>query len=380
MHKRNGRKRQAHIIGWGSYVPEKVLDNFELEQMVDTSDEWIVERTGIRQRRIAADDQSTADLAEEAARKALEVADLDPSQLDLIIVASATPEYIFPATACIVQDRLGAKNSGAFDLSAACSGWIYGLSLASQAVATGAVDHVLVIGAETLSRFVDWEDRNTCVLFGDAAAAVVLGPSNQPGGVLSTVMGSDGSGAETLIIPAGGAKMPATLETVEAGMHTAKMDGRKVFRFATRVMKKASLEAMEKAGLEIEDISLVVPHQANIRIIEVAAKLLKIDQEQIYVNLDRYGNTSSASIPLALCEAIERDKVKPGDNLLLVGFGAGLTWAAAAVQWVTRPEPVSVWHRHRLSIFYLLARIRSALRRVWRAVETFLFRPPAPGA
>ncbi|MBN1318066.1 MAG: ketoacyl-ACP synthase III, partial [Anaerolineales bacterium] len=329
--------RYAHIIGWGKYLPEKVLTNEDLTRMVDTSDEWIVSRSGIRERRIAADDESTSTMALEAARAALETADLTPNDLDLIIVASASPDHIFPSTACLVQDALGANNAGAFDLSAACTGWIYALSLASQAIETGSIDHALVIGAETLSRIVDWQDRNTCVLFGDGAGAVILGPSDRPGGVLSYVLRSDGSGADTLSVPAGGAKLPASEETVGNGLHKIHMDGRKVFRFATRAMRQAAEDAVEKAGFEMADMALLIPHQANIRIIESAASKLKFPQDKVVVNLDRYGNTSSASIPIALCEALDEGRVMPDDRLVMVGFGGGLTWGAVVVQWMIAP-------------------------------------------
>ncbi len=377
---RPAKLRHAHIIGWGKYLPEKVLTNAELARTMDTSDEWIVTRTGIRERRIAADDESTATLALEAARAALETTDLTPADLDLIIVASASPEHIFPATACLVQDALGAVNAGAFDLSAACSGWIYGLSLAAQAVATGAIDHALVIGAETLSRIVNWEDRGTCILFGDGAGAVVLGPSDQPGGVLSCVMGADGSGGETLALPAGGSKLPASPETVRKKLHTIQMDGRQVFRFATRVMRDAAEEAVAKAGLTMDDVALVIPHQANSRIIETAARGLKLPMERVFTNLEKYGNTSSASIPIALCEALEAGRIQAGDRVVTVGFGAGLTWGAAVVQWVETPAPERPWRGRLRTALYWLAPIRSALRRLWRLLETWLFRPPAPGA
>jgi len=383
-HNGNGSRprklRHAHIIGWGKYLPEKVLANSELAQMVETSDEWIVARTGIRERRIAAEDESTATLALAAARAALETADLNPTDLDLVIVASASPEHIFPATACLVQDALGATSAGAFDLSAACSGWIYGVSLAAQAIETGSIDHALVIGAETLSRIVDWEDRNTCILFGDGAGAVVLGPSERPGGVLSFVLGSDGSGGETLALPAGGSRLPASLETVNNGLHTLRMDGRKVFRFATRVMRQAAAEAVEKAGLVMDDIALLVPHQANMRIIESAARRLKLSDERVFVNLEKYGNTSSASIPIALCEALETGRVQPDDRLVMVGFGAGLTWGAMVVQWMATPAPERPWRSRLRAALYFLAPVRSALRRFWRRIETWLFRPTAPGA
>jgi 3-oxoacyl-[acyl-carrier-protein] synthase-3 len=377
---RSRKLRYAHVIGWGKYLPERVLTNAEIAQQVDTDDEWIVARTGIRERRIAAEDESTATLALAAARSALETADLDPTDLDMIIVASASPEHTFPATACLVQDALGATNAGAFDLSAACSGWIYGVGLAAQAIATGSIDHALVIGAETLSRFVNWQDRATCILFGDGAGAVILGPSEQRGGVLSSVWGADGSGAQTLSVPAGGSRLPASFETVRDGLHTIHMDGRKVFRFATRVMRQAAAEAVDKAGLEMDDVALLIPHQANLRIIESAARGLKLPDERVFVNLDRYGNTSSASIPIALCEALEAERIAPGDILVAVGFGAGLTWGAAVIQWMATPAPERPWRSRRRSALYLLARVRSALRRLRRRVETWLFRPPSPGA
>ncbi len=362
--------RYAHIVGWGMYVPEYRRTNEEIARMVDTTDEWIMTRTGIRERRIAAEGESTATMAIRASEAALEVASIAPEELDLIIVASATPEYLFPATACLVQDDLGADRAGAFDLSAACSGFIYGLSMASQAIQTGAIDKALVIGSETLSRFVDWEDRKTCILFGDGAGAVVLAGRNERGGVLSCTMRSDGSGGDLLSVPAGGARYPASVETLADNQHTIKMNGREVFRFATRVMADASRVVTEKAGLTLDDVALVVPHQANSRIIQTAARRLKLPDEKVYVNLDRYGNTSSASIPIALCEALAEGRIQPGDNLILVGFGAGLTWAAAAVQWAApwpvtpQPRQQRLARRARRSF----ARIRSAWRRVRRRI------------
>lgn len=374
------RLRYAHLIGWGKYLPEKVLTNAEIAQMVETTDEWIAARTGIRERRIAAEDESTATMALSASREALETADLNPADLDLIIVATASPDHIFPATACLVQDALGAVNAGAFDLSAACSGWIYGLSMAAQAIATGSIDHALVIGAETMSRMVNWEDRETCILFGDGAGAVVLGPSESPGGVLSTVLGADGSGGDVLSVPAGGSRMPASPETVNNHLHTIHMDGRKVFRFATRVMRQAATEAVEKAGLTMDDIALLIPHQANSRIIQSAARGLKMPAERVFVNLDRYGNTSGASIPIALCEALEEGRVEPGDRLVTVGFGAGLTWGAAVIERMAKPPLERPWRSRLRAVLYVLARVRSRLRRWWRHLETWLFRPPAAGA
>jgi 3-oxoacyl-[acyl-carrier-protein] synthase III len=325
-------ERFAHIVGWGKYIPTKVLTNEELAKSIDTSDGWIRERTGIAQRYIATK-ETTASMALYAAQDALEVADLSPTEIDLVIVATATPEHPFPATACLVQDQLGAENAGAFDLEAGCSGFVYGLSVASGMIRSGIFDTVLVVGAETLSRVVDWKDRATCVLFGDGAGAVVLRGSSERGGILSTVLGSDGSGGELLEIPAGGSKHPTNLDTVTSNMHTIKMNGREVYRFATKVMAEAAREVIARANLPLEEVDLLIPHQANIRIIDYAARALKLPPEKVFLNLERYGNTSAASIPIALTEAIDAKRVNPGDHLVFVGFGAGLTWAACAVEW-----------------------------------------------
>ncbi|MCL5257006.1 MAG: ketoacyl-ACP synthase III [Chloroflexi bacterium] len=325
--------RYAAIRGWGFYAPDRVLSNFDLEQMVDTSDEWIRERTGISERHIAADTECTSSMSAEAARRALASAGVKASDIDLIIVGSASPDYLFPATACLVQDSLGASKAGAFDLEAGCSSFIYGLSVASQFIAAGTFDNVLVIGAETLSRFVNWKDRRTCVLFGDGAGAVVLGPSEQPTGVLSTVLGADGSGGDYLSLPAGSSRLPASHETVDNGDHFIHMSGNEVFKFAVRIIGDAVEQAIAKAGIRIEDVELFIPHQANIRIIQSAAKRLRLPMEKVFVNVDKYGNTSSASIPIALSEAVASGRVKDGDHLAFVAFGAGLTWASAVVKW-----------------------------------------------
>jgi 3-oxoacyl-[acyl-carrier-protein] synthase-3 len=305
-----------------------------------------------------------------AAREALEVANLDPRRLDLIIVSTATPDYPFPATACLVQDALGATRAGAFDLEAGCAGFVYALSIASQMIATGAYEHVLVIGAETLSRILDWTDRTTCVLFGDGAGALLLKASDTPGGVLSFVLGADGSGGQLLIIPAGGSRQPASPETVSRRLHFVQMRGREVFRFGSRTMSKAARQAMRAAKLTTDDIDLFIPHQANLRIILSAAKELGLPMERVFVNVEKYGNTSAASIPIAFCEAIEEKRLKPGDHLVMVGFGAGLTWAAAVVKWgVPLPAPLPP-RRGRLwrSLRYRWARLRSLLRRLRRRV------------
>jgi 3-oxoacyl-[acyl-carrier-protein] synthase-3 len=366
-------QRYAHVAGWGMAVPERVLTNAEIAKTVDTSDEWIVSRTGISERRIAGPRETTASLAVDAARAALDCADISPRQLDLIIVATSTPEYVFPATACLVQDTLGASNAGAFDLSAACSGFMYALGVGANAIRSGAMDTVLVIGSETLSRVVNWKDRGTCILFGDGAGAFVLKSSPVPGGVLATLMRSDGSGANALIIPAGGSYMPTSAATVRDNQHFIQMDGKEVYRFATKVMTSGAREVVAAAGLSMDDIALVVPHQANKRIIQSAARSLNMPEDRFVVNLNRYGNTSTASIPIAVCEAVEDGRVRPNDNLVLVGFGAGLTWGAAVVQWNVTPKPeVSPLHRLSRQAVYGLSRVRNRLRRGLRRVEDAL--------
>lgn len=324
---------RAGILGLGSYVPERVLKNKELENMVNTSDQWIVTMTGIRERRIAAPDQATSDLALEAARRALEDAEIQPSEIDLIIVATNTPDNFFPAASCIVQDKLGASKSGAFDLLAGCTGFIYALSVAAQFITSGVYRYVLVIGAEKLSCVTDWEDRNTCVLFGDGAGAAVVGNVPQGYGLIHTKLGSDGSGQHLLQVPAGGSRIPTSRDTVENKMHFLRMNGHEVFKFAVRTCGDGSLKTLEEAGLAVSDVDFLIPHQANIRIIEAAAKRLNLPMEKVLVNVDRFGNTSTASIPMALEEAVRQDKIKNGDNVVLTGFGAGLTWAVSVMRW-----------------------------------------------
>lgn len=323
----------AGITGVGAYLPERVLSNDELQKMVDTNDEWIRTRSGIKERRINSPEQATSDLAVIAGERALADAGVAPEELGLIIVATSTPDTIFPSTACLVQDRLGAKNAAAFDLSAGCSGFIYALATGSQFITSGTYKKVLVIGAESLSRIVNWEDRKTCVLFGDGAGAVVLSPVSQGNGILSFSLRSDGSKGALLSLPAGGSRLPATRETVEQKLHTIHMEGREVFKFAVRVMAKAAMEVLAGAGLNKSDIDYFIPHQANIRIIESAANRLDLPMDKVLINLDRYGNTSAASIPLALEEAVHSGRIKQGDHIVMVGFGAGLTWGAAVVKW-----------------------------------------------
>lgn len=364
--------RYAHIVGWGKCVPDKILTNNDLAELVDTSDEWIVARTGISERRIAGPKESTFTMALRAAQEALEVANLDPRRLDLIIVSTATPDYPFPATACLVQDALGATRAGAFDLEAGCAGFVYALSIASQMIATGAYENVLVIGAETLSRVLDWTDRATCVLFGDGAGAFLLQASDLPGGVLSFTLGADGSGGPLLMIPAGGSRQPASPDTVTHRQHFVQMRGREVFRFAARIMSKAAREALRAAKLTTDDIDLFIPHQANLRIILSSAKALGLPMERVFVNVEKYGNTSAASIPIAFCEAIEEERLKPGDHLVLVGFGAGLTWAAAVVKWqvpLPAPPPPRRGRFWRL-LGYRWARFRSLLRSLRRTIAS----------
>lgn len=371
----NSGHRHAHIVGWGKALPDRVLTNHELAEMVDTSDEWIRQRTGVAERRIAGEGETTLTLSLQAAQAALEVADLSPAQLDLIIVATVTPEYPFPATACLIQDALGAEKAAAFDLAAGCSGFVYGMSMAADSLVAGTHERALVIGAETLSRIIDWTDRGTCILFGDGAGAVVLQASEADGGILASVLGSDGSGGELLILPAGGSAQPASMESVAARQHYISMRGRQVFRFATRIMPEASRQVLALAGVEVEDVDLFIPHQANDRILQMAAKVLGVPVERMYSNIALYGNTSAASVPIALCEAIEQDLVNRGDIIVCVGFGAGLTWAASAIRW-SMPLPVpapsrrmSAWR----TVRYRWARLRSSVLRMWRQVDARLF-------
>ena len=361
----------AHITGWGMSAPERIVTNEELSKVVETNDAWIRERTGIRERRIAREDQFPSTLAVEASIKALRVANLRPTDLDLIICSTSSPEYIFPATACLIQDQLGATKAGAFDLLAACSGFIYALNMGAQAIRSGSIKSALIIGSETLSRFINWKDRNTCILFGDGAGAFVLQASERPGGVLSAVMHSDGSGGDLLTLAGGGSRYPANESTIVNGQHYIQMDGKEVFRFATRVMASATQEVLACAGLTIDQVQWIIPHQANIRIIEAAARGLKLPMDRFIVNLERYGNTSTASIPIAMVEALEKGQIKPGEKIVMVGFGAGLTWGALAAEWtgpIPSKRPV---HPEQYRFF---ARLRSAVRRALRFIEGLLYR------
>lgn len=320
--------RSSRISGSGSYCPERVMTNFDLEKMVDTSDEWITSRTGIRERRIARDDEACSDLATAAAESALEMAGVDAKDLDAVIVGTISGDMQFPATATLVQDRLGATNAVAFDLSAACSGFIYGVNTADALIASGQMDRVLVIGAEVLSKFIDWEDRATCVLFGDGAGAAVLEPCEPGEGVLSSMMKSDGSLADLLCIPGGGSRSPVTEAMLRERTHFIKMRGDGVFKYAVRAMAQATRQVVDDIGASIDDVAMIVPHQANVRIIDAMIERLGYPRDNVVMNLDRYGNTSSATIPIAYDEAVRGGRVKPGDLVVFVGFGGGFTWGS----------------------------------------------------
>ncbi|EEG77211.1 beta-ketoacyl-ACP synthase III [Dethiobacter alkaliphilus] len=326
------KMQNVGILGIGSALPDKIVTNVDLEKIVDTNDEWIRTRTGICERRVAAEGEHTSDLAARAAQKALDDAGISVDEVDLIILATATPDSPMPSTACHVQAKIGATRAAAFDLSAVCTGFIYGLAVGSQFVATGVYKRVLVIGAEVLSRILDWSDRSTCVLFGDGAGAVVLGP-REAEGLLSFKLGSDGTTANLLHIPAGGTCQPATPQTLEDRLHYVKMSGNEIYKFAVRAMGEVTQEALDAAGVDKKDLDLLVPHQANWRIIEAARKRFDVPEDRVVVNIDRYGNMSSASIPVALDEAYRSGRLNRGDLLALVGFGAGLTWGAAVLRY-----------------------------------------------
>jgi 3-oxoacyl-[acyl-carrier-protein] synthase-3 len=324
---------RTRVIGTGAYLPDRRLTNQELERTVETSDRWIVERTGIRERRIAAPDEATSDLATAAGRQALAAAGVPTSSVELIIVATATPDMLFPSTACLVQERLGAKQAFAFDLSAACTGFLYALAVADQYIRAGTYRTVLVIGAEVLSRMIDWTDRTTCILFGDGAGAVVVQAERGARGVLSSHLHSDGALWDLIHIPGGGSRRPPSAETVANRMNFVKMKGSETFRVAVRALEEVAREALAANGLSTDDLALLIPHQANLRILQAVAERLGLPAEKVVINVDRYGNTSAASIPIALDEAVRAGRVRPNDLLLLEAFGAGLTWGAAVVRW-----------------------------------------------
>ncbi len=331
--KHDFKGRTCSITGIGAYVPERIVTNADLAKIVETTDEWIVSRTGIKQRRIAADDEFTSDLGAAAARRAMAMAGVKPEEIDLIIVATITPDMPFPATACLVQQKIGAYRAAAFDLEAACSGFIYGIEVGQQFINSHTYNTVLVIGAEKLSSIIDWKDRNTCVLFGDGAGAAILQNRSDSHGLLATCMGSDGTKADLLSMPGGGSRCPATAKSVSDRAHFLRMDGKDVFKNAVNAMCAAAREVLQRCELDISQIKLVIPHQANLRIIDAVADRLGGTPEQMFVNLDKYGNTSAASVAIALDEAVATGKIQRGDLVLIVAFGAGLTWAAAIIEW-----------------------------------------------
>lgn len=362
--------RYAHVVGWGMAVPEQVLTNQDLAAIVETSDEWIRTRTGVRERRIAASHESTSTLGLRAARNALDVANILPLELDLIVVATSTPDNVFPSTASLVQDQLGATRAGAFDLSAACAGFVYALNMAAQSVRSGSIETALVIGSETMSRIIDWRDRSVCVLFGDGAGAVVLKASETDGGVRSAVLRSDGSGRDLLSLAAAASPGSRRPEPAPAGAHKIRMNGREVYRFATRIVAESISQALDKAQLGISDLSLIVPHQANFRIIEAAARNLGVPTDIFISNLERYGNTSAASIPIALCEAIDAGRIEEGDHIAFCGFGGGLAWASMVLTWTGREtgEPRTL-ARQRRQLTYASAGWRRRVRHWGRQMD-----------
>ena len=325
--------RTVSIIGTGSYLPKKILTNADLSRMVHTSDDWIITRTGIKERRIAAKDENTSDMAAEAALKAIEQAKISPKDINLILVATATPDMLFPATACFVQKKIGAINAACLDISAACAGFLFGLEIAQQFITSHTHDTVLVIGAEKLTSITNWTDRNTCVLFGVGAGAAILRHRGSAHGVISTHIGSDGRYSDILFMPGGGSRCPITRDNVDLNLATIHMTGKEVYKQAVTAMLNAAKKALEQAGLSIEDIACVIPHQANVRIIEAIADRLRIPLDRFYVNLDRYGNTSAAAVAIALDEANRSGRIKPGDYILMVVFGGGLTWASTIIEW-----------------------------------------------
>ena len=327
----------AHVTGWGRYAPAQVLTNRDLETMVDTNDEWIVSRTGIRERRVAAAHETTASMGAVAGLRAIRTAGIDPDDIDLILLATLTPDYWMPSTAALVKEAIGNTRAAAMDVSAACSGFVYAFATAQAYVAAGLAKHVLVIGAELLTRFLDYSDRSTCILFGDGAGAVVVSASDEPGGSLGIEMTTEPQGAYMIWLPAGGAKSPPSAETISRGEHYIRMEGNQTYRFATKTMATTALESIRKAGLEPSDIELFIPHQANIRIVEAVAKGLGLPKDRMYVNLDRYGNTSAASVPIALAEAVNEGRLQVGDHVTLVAFGAGFTSGAVTLQWTADP-------------------------------------------
>jgi len=324
---------KARIVSTGSYVPDKVLTNFDLEKMVETSDEWITERTGIKERRIASKEEATSDLCYKASLRAIKNANLTEKDIDLIIVATVSPDMLVPSAACILQMKLGATNAAAFDINAACTGFIYALSVAEKFIKTGASKKALVVGAETLSRFTDWTDRSTCVLLADGAGAVILEPTKKDEGIQIIDIFSDGTMWDFIHMPAGGSKMPVTEDVIKKRLNFIKMRGNETFKVAVKTLEEVVDATLKKGGITSSQLSLLVPHQANIRIIQAMAKRLELPMEKVMVNINRYGNTSAASIPIALDEAVEEGRIKKGDYVMLAAFGGGLTWGSALIKW-----------------------------------------------
>ena len=330
-------QRSVQLTGWGRYAPAQVLTNADLERMVDTSDEWIVSRTGIRERRVAAAHETTASMGAVAGLRAIHTAGLKPDDIDVIILATLSPDYWMPSTAALVKEAIGNTTAFAFDVAAACSGFVYAYATASAFLASGQAKHVLVIGAELLTRFLDYTDRSTCILFGDGAGAVVLSASDEPGAPVGMEMTTEPQGAYMIWLPAGGSKSPPSPETIARGEHKIRMEGKETYRFATRTLASTALAAVAKAGWGQDDVDLIIPHQANVRIIEAVAKGLDLSMDRLYVNLDKYGNTSAASVPIALAEAVNEGRVRVGDKIVFVAFGAGFTSGAVAMEWTADP-------------------------------------------
>jgi 3-oxoacyl-[acyl-carrier-protein] synthase III len=328
---------KAHVTGWGRYAPSQVLTNADLERMVETSDEWIVSRTGIRERRVAAAHETTASMGAVAGLRAIRTAGIQPDEIDLILLATLTPDYWMPSTAALVKEAIGNTRAAAMDVAAACSGFVYAFATAQAYIVGGLARHVLVIGAELLTRFLDYTDRSTCILFGDGAGAVVVSASDDAGGALGVEMTTEPQGAYMIWLPAGGAKSPPSAETISRGEHYIRMEGNQTYRFATKTMATTAVEAVRKSGLTADDIDLFIPHQANIRIVEAVAKGLDLPMDRMYVNLDRYGNTSAASVPIALAEAVNEGRIEVGDNVVIVAFGAGFTSGAVVINWTADP-------------------------------------------
>ena len=360
----------SHIIGWGKYLPSKVVTNAELAQNANIDPVWVKERVGIEERHVAEPKQASADMGTRAGRAALETADIAPSQLDLVIAATNTPDYLFPATACLIQDALGADHAAAFDLAAGCSAFVYALVTADRFIRTGAYRYILVVGVETVSRILDWHDRN-CAYFGDGAGAVVLAAGEQPGGLLSFALSSDGSGGDLLILPAGGSRYPPSQEVLEQGMQYGRMDGRGVYRYGLRAMTRMGQTVLRQAGLSPDAIDLFIPHQTNLQLIQQVAQRLRIPDDRVFINVARYANISSAAIPVSLCDAIEAGKIHPGHRLLITAFGGGLTSAGLVWRW-SQPLPLKpmpfvrrFWH----ALWDAQAAFRSRLFRLEHRID-----------